>query len=120
MKKRKLFLKIGAGLLAFGLMTTILAGACGSGSGGLGIALSAMADKYISLGLAPEILHRVGSAASVGLDSLPHNGAVITLLTICGQSHKESYKYIFFPTVVFTLAGMFLSIALGTVLYPIS
>ena len=72
------------------------------------------------LGLAPEILHRVGSAASVGLDSLPHNGAVITLLTICGQSHKESYKYIFFPTVVFTLAGMFLSIALGTVLYPIS
>ena len=90
------------------------------GSGGLGIALSAMADKYISLGLAPEILHRVGSAASVGLDSLPHNGAVITLLTICGQSHKESYKYIFFPTVVFTLAGMFLSIALGTVLYPIS
>lgn len=39
-------------------MTTILAGACGSGSGGLGIALSAMADKYISLGLAPEILHR--------------------------------------------------------------
>ena len=107
-------------LLAFGLMTTILAGACGSGSGGLGIALSAMADKYISLGLAPEILHRVGSAASVGLDSLPHNGAVITLLTICGQSHKESYKYIFFPTVVFTLAGMFLSIALGTVLYPIS
>jgi H+/gluconate symporter-like permease len=62
----------------------------------------------------------VGSAASVGLDSLPHNGAVITLLTICGQSHKESYKYIFFPTVVFTLAGMFLSIALGTVLYPIS
>ena len=107
-------------LLDFGLMTTILAGACGSGSGGLGIALSAMADKYISLGLAPEILHRVGSAASVGLDSLPHNGAVITLLTICGQSHKESYKYIFFPTVVFTLAGMFLSIALGTVLYPIS
>ena len=62
----------------------------------------------------------VGSAASVGLDSLPHNGAVITMLTICGQSHKESYKYIFFPTVVFTLAGMFLSIALGTVLYPIS
>lgn len=106
-------------LWAFGLMTTILAGACGSGSGGLGIALQAMADKYLALGLAPEILHRVGSAASVGLDSLPHNGAVVTLLTISGQTHKESYKYIFFPTVVCTLIGMAISIIMGTIMYPI-
>lgn len=109
----------GSPLVTFGIMTTILAGACGSGSGGLGIALEAMSSRYLALGLNPEILHRVGSAASVGLDSLPHNGAVITLLTISGTTHKEAYKYIFFPTVVCTLVGMVVSIILGTILYPI-
>ena len=109
----------GSPLVSFGIMTTVLAGACGSGSGGLGIALEAMASRYLALGLSPEILHRVGSAASVGLDSLPHNGAVITLLTISGTTHKEAYKYIFFPTVVCTLAGLAVSILLGTILYPV-
>lgn len=109
----------GSPLVSFGIMTTILAGACGSGSGGLGIALEAMASRYLALGLDPEILHRVGAAASVGLDSLPHNGAVITLLTISGTTHKEAYKYIFFPTVVCTLIGMVVSIILGIILYPI-
>lgn len=109
----------GSPLITFGIMTTLLAGACGSGSGGLGIALEAMAEKYLQMGLAPEILHRVGSAASVGLDSLPHNGAVITLLTISGMTHKESYKYIFVPTVLCTLLGLAVSLVLGVMLYPI-
>jgi len=110
----------GSPLVSFGIMTTLLAGACGSGSGGLGIALEAMGQKYIQMGLAPEILHRVGAAASVGLDSMPHNGAVITLLTISKMTHKESYKYIFVPTVLFTLLGLGVSILLGSFLYPIS
>lgn len=104
-------------LIGFGLMTTLLSGAAGSGSGGLGIALEAMASKYLAMGINPEILHRIGSAASVGLDSLPHNGAVITLLTISGLTHKEAYKHIFVSTVVITLIGLAVVIGLGTVMY---
>lgn len=53
-----------------------------------------------SLNISPEIMHRVASLASGGLDTLPHNGAVITTLAICGLTHKESYKDIFVTSVV--------------------
>ena len=102
--------------VSFGTMTTLLAGACGSG---LGIALETMADKYLAMGINPEVLHRIGSTASVGLDSLPHNGAVITLLTISGLTHKEAYKYIMVPTVIFTLIGLAVCIGICILLYPI-
>lgn len=57
-----------------------------------------------SIGMTPEILHRVASMASGGLDTLPHNGAVITLLAVCGMSHKESYRDIFAITILKTIA----------------
>ena len=104
-------------LLSFSLATTILAGAAGSGSGGLGIALEAMSQQYLAQGIPAEVLHRVGALAAIGLDSLPHNGAVITLLTLCGMTHKDSYKQIFVTTVVITVFVMFLSIILATVMY---
>ena len=55
------------------------------------------------IGMSPEILHRVASMASGGMDTLPHNGAVITLLAVCGLTHKESYKDIFAITCIKTL-----------------
>src|SRR5690606_19082588 len=65
-------------------------------SGGLTIALEALGSTYAEMaaqfGINPEWMHRLASMASGGFDSLPHNGAVITLLTICGLSHKQSYK----------------------------
>ncbi len=74
----------------------VLAGITGSASGGLTIALGALGDTYNqmaqSAGVPLEWMHRLASMASGGMDSLPHNGAVITLLTICGLSHKQSYK----------------------------
>lgn len=74
----------------------VLAGITGSASGGLTIALQALGDTYAQLAqqhnINPEWMHRLASMASGGFDSLPHNGAVITLLTICGLSHKQSYK----------------------------
>jgi H+/gluconate symporter-like permease len=45
---------------------------------------------------------------------LPHNGAVITLLTICGLTHKQSYFDIGIVTVVVPLIGMGLVIALAS------
>ena len=75
---------------------TSLAGITGSASGGLSIALAAMSKEFIEAanahGIPMEVLHRVASMASGGMDTLPHNGAVITLLMVCGLTHKQSYK----------------------------
>lgn len=103
----------------FSAMTTIVAGATGSGTGGLGIALEALAPSYLEMGLNPAVLHRLGSIAGVGLDSLPHNSAVVMILVISGLSHKETYKHIFIPTVVFTLIGLVVAVGMAMVLYPV-
>jgi H+/gluconate symporter-like permease len=87
---------------------TSLAGITGSASGGLSIALAAMSKEFIEAanahGIPMEVLHRVASMASGGMDTLPHNGAVITLLMVCGLTHKQSYKDIFAVTCIKTLA----------------
>jgi len=93
---------------------TALAGITGSASGGLGIALAAMSDYFIqgaqAAGISMEVLHRVASMASGGMDTLPHNGAVITLLAVTGLTHKVAYKDIFAITCIKTMA-VFLVIA---------
>ncbi|MGN6227045.1 MAG: GntP family permease [Dyella sp.] len=87
---------------------TALAGITGSASGGMSIALAAMADTFIhnaqAAGIPMEVLHRVAAMASGGMDTLPHNGAVITLLAVTGLTHRQSYKDIFAITVIKTLA----------------
>jgi H+/gluconate symporter-like permease len=93
---------------------TTLAGVTGSASGGLSIALGSMADQFIAAAQAahipPEVLHRVAAMASGGMDTLPHNGAVITLLAVTGLSHRESYRDILAVTCIKTVA-VFLVIA---------
>ena len=87
---------------------TALAGITGSASGGMSIALAAMADTFITnaqaAGIPMEVLHRVAAMASGGMDTLPHNGAVITLLAVTGLSHRQSYKDIFAITLIKTFA----------------
>jgi len=90
------------------ITVTSLAGITGSASGGMSIALAAMADTFIAnaqaAGIPLEVFHRVASMASGGMDTLPHNGAVITLLAVSGLTHKQSYKDIFAITLIKTLA----------------
>ncbi|KAA0582134.1 GntP family permease [Azospirillum sp. B21] len=90
---------------------TALAGITGSASGGMSIALAAMADQFIAAanaaGIPMEVLHRVASMASGGMDTLPHNGAVITLLGVTGLTHRQSYGDIFAVTCIKTLAVFF-------------
>ncbi len=90
------------------ITVTTLAGVTGSASGGLSIALAAMSEQFLSAAnaasISPEVLHRVASMASGGMDTLPHNGAVITLLAVTGLNHKQSYKDIFAITLIKTLA----------------
>ena len=89
----------------------VLAGITGSASGGLTIALGALGETYnqlaVTAGISPEWMHRLASMASGGFDSLPHNGAVITLLTICGLSHKQSYKDIAMVSLVIPVVMVF-------------
>ena len=64
---------------------------CSSASGGLGVAFAALGDVYKTLPISPESIHRIAAIAAGTLDSLPHQGAQITLLAICGLTHKEGY-----------------------------
>lgn len=93
------------------ISVTVLAGITGSASGGMSIALAAMADTFIqnaqAAGIPLEVFHRVASMASGGMDTLPHNGAVITLLAVTGLTHRQSYKDIFAITCIKTLAVFF-------------
>jgi H+/gluconate symporter-like permease len=70
-----------------------------------------MADDFMKMAEAanipPAVLHRVASMASGGMDTLPHNGAVITLLAVTGLTHRQSYKDIFAVTCLKTAAVFF-------------
>lgn len=102
------------------IMVNILAGITGSASGGLSIALDIFGQHFLQAtaaqGIPPEVLHRVVAMASGGMDSLPHNGAVITTLAICGLTHREAYKDMFAITllkVVFAFFAVFFYMATG-------
>ncbi|WP_282006464.1 GntP family permease [Propioniciclava sinopodophylli] len=95
-------------LIREAVTVTSLAGITGSASGGMSIALGAMSEQFIAsadaAGIPMDVLHRVAAMASGGMDTLPHNGAVITLLAVTGLTHKSSYKDIFAMTIIKTLA----------------
>ncbi len=94
-------------LVSEAISINVLAGITGSASGGLSIALEALGTTFLERGLAagidPEVMHRVASISCGGLDTLPHNGAVITLLLICGQTHRDSYWDIAVVSVIIPL-----------------
>ena len=105
-------------LISEAVAVNVLAGITGSASGGMSIALSTLGAKYLELanaaGISPELLHRVAVMSSGCFDSLPHNGAVITLLGICRLTHRQSYFDIFMVSVVIPLSALVVVITLGT------
>lgn len=97
--------------LVFVMITVaICAGACGSASGGMGVAFNALTDTYIELGASLEHVHRIATIAAGTLDSLPHQGAQITLLGICKLTHKEAYFDIFITQIVIPFIACFIFI----------
>jgi H+/gluconate symporter-like permease len=114
-------LGIGGGpLVSIAVATNILAALTGSASGGLTIALDALGSTYLmraqETGLDPALLHRVAVIAAGTLDTLPHNGAVVTLLAVCGSTHGESYRDIVFVGIIGPIVALIAVIALGTIL----
>lgn len=95
--------------------TNVLAGSTGSASGGMSIALEALSDSFLAMGGNPEALHRTVALASGGLDVLPHNGAVITLLVVTGLTHQDSYKDIFVVSLVIPVIAGFVGVALASI-----
>ena len=116
---RDAVLGIGGGpLVSLAVATNVLAALTGSASGGLTIALDALGATYMAraaeIGLDPALLHRVAVIGSGTLDSLPHNGAVVTLLAVCGSTHRESYRDIVMVGIVGALVALAAVIALGS------
>lgn len=104
-------------LISEAISVSSLAGITGSASGGLSIALGTLGEIYLkeanSLGISPEVLHRIAVIACGGLDTLPHNGAVITLLGVTGLTHKESYIDIGMCTAVIPSLAVVICIILA-------
>lgn len=96
----------GSPVLNEAIMINALAGITGSASGGASIALDIFGKYWLQAATAanipPEVLHRVAAMASGGMDTLPHNGGIITVLAVCGLTHRESYKDIFALTMMKT------------------
>ena len=112
-------LSIGGGpLVSLAVATNVLAALTGSASGGMTIALDALGPTYMRLagevGIDPALLHRVAVMSAGTLDSLPHNGAVVTLLAVCGVTHKQSYLDVFMVAIVGAVIALTAVILLGS------
>ena len=108
----------GGPLVSLAVATNLLAALTGSASGGLTIALEALGGTYMRLaaehGLDPALLHRIAVLSAGTLDSLPQNGAVVTLLAVCGSTHRESYFDIVMAAIVGPIVALAAVIALGS------
>jgi H+/gluconate symporter-like permease len=108
----------GGPLVSLAVATNVLAALTGSASGGLTIALDALGQTYMTIaaqtGINPALMHRVAVIGSGTLDILPHNGAVVTLLAVCGSTHRESYFDIVIVGIVGAVLALVAVILLGT------
>ncbi len=114
-------LELGGGnpLVTVASSVGLLSAMTGSASGGMSIALDSLGTTLVGLansaGVSLEAMHRVTSVASGTLDALPHNGAVITLLTVCRLSHRESYQDIFVTAMIVPLIALVVIVGLATI-----
>lgn len=105
-------------LISEAIAMNVLAGITGSSSGGLSIALQTLGADYLRMaevaGISPDLLHRVAVMSAGGFDTLPHCGAIITLLSICKLTHRQSYLGIAAVTMMVPFLALVTVITLGT------
>ncbi|WP_322406277.1 SLC13 family permease [Idiomarina sp. PL1-037] len=100
-------------LVGAAVAVSVIAGLTGSASGGQAIALPEVGPHYMAAGVNPEQLHRIVSISSGALDSLPHNGYVVTTIrAICNEKHSAAYWAVAAVTVVVPLMGLAVAIGL--------
>jgi len=106
----------GSPLIGAAIAVTVIAGLTGSASGGQTIALPLLAPHYLDIGADPGELHRVVAISSGALDSLPHNGYVVTTIrAVCGETHQAAYGAVAVTTVLVPTLGTVLAIVLFTI-----
>jgi H+/gluconate symporter-like permease len=104
-------------IVSLAVAVNLMAGITGSASGGLGIVLQTLSAKYLALGLSPALVHRIATASAGAFDALPHNGVVITSLAVCGLTHKNAYKHIWWTHCMGTFFALCVIIPLGILIY---
>lgn len=99
----------GPKIISVAVGTIILAAVVGSTSGGVAIAMAAFGEQWFQMAvehnISLDVLHRVIVFSASCLDTLPHSGFIITLLSVCGLSHRESYKDLFVVSCLLPMVG---------------
>ncbi len=101
-------------LLSEVISVNLLCAMTASASGGLSAALEVMGDTFLASGIDPEVLHRLASICSGGLDNLPYNGATVTVLALCGMTHKDSYLDMFVVATIIPIVASLVVMVLGS------
>jgi len=104
-------------MITLAVATNVLCGITGSASGGLGIAMEVLAKPFMEVGLSPEVIHRISAIAAAGIDTLPHNGWVISTLVISRITHKEGYFHMFISSVVITSIALIITLIAAIIIY---
>jgi len=102
-------------LVSLFFSVNIVAGIVGSASGGLRIFMGTLAPHYLEMGIEPEVLHRIATVASGGLDTLPHCGAVIAMFTIMGLTHRQAYRDVFIVSVLIPMIAALVLVFVASV-----
>lgn len=105
-------------LVSTGIAVNAVAGITASSSGGLTVFMDALGQQYLEItqaaGIPADVLHRIASISSAGLDSLPHSGATYTCILVSGLTHKDAYKYVFGTNCICTILALVVAIALAS------
>ncbi len=101
-------------LLSEVISVNLLCAMTASASGGLSAALEVMGDTFLKSGIDPQVLHRLASICSGGLDNLPYNGATVTVIALCGMTHKKSYLDMFMVATVIPIIASIVIMVLGS------
>jgi H+/gluconate symporter-like permease len=101
-------------LLSEVVSVNLLCAMTASASGGLSAALEVMGDTFLASGIDPQVLHRLASICSGGLDNLPYNGATVTVIALCGMTHKKSYLDMFMVATIVPIVASVVIMILGS------
>ena len=91
----------GPPLVQLWFSANLIAGITGSAAGGEGIALGALGDRFLAMGISPEVIHRIVNVSCYGLDTMPYNGNAINRLNYCHLTYRNAYYHEFILGAIF-------------------
>jgi len=96
------------------ISVAIMAGVCGSGTGGEGIALPIIKEYFLEGMTAVQVegLARCCGLSALTLDSLPHCGLVVTVIDYSGNTHRSSYWQAGVVNVIIPIISLLLLLVL--------